>query len=461
MKLLAFEYFLRNNPDWIGKVVFLLICEPGDNKIISSINETVARINGEFSHVSFIPIEYISRHCDYEELCALYSVAHVFVSTPLRDGMNLDTHDYVSCHRDHNPGILILSEFDGASRCFGGALTINPWSRSQVANAYLQALTLSSEEIRLKHEYNLNYVLTNTSFVWGEAFLFDLLSCQTNSLNQDIDSSILDTKKLDQTYRLSKKRFLIFDFDVVFSSTTQGTKMAQKLSNVLKRLSKDPGNIIYIVTSRDTDTLESLLENIPVGLGAEHGNFLKSSTGMPELDGWKNYSEGSDLSWIETVVPILEYFSERIPGSVLDVRKVTVSWCYQECLTKHAEEQAQELLTQLVEVAAKAPIEIIHCNRTIEIKPSGMSNGTAMKKIVDENPDTDFILCMGNGHTDPKLFDLLDNDNPNHFAISIGRVESFTKYYINNQYQVLRILDHISSPLSSSPIPIFSEAIFK
>eukprot|EP01133_Synstelium_polycarpum_P013658 gene13658-16084_t len=389
LKLVAYERFLRSHSNWIGSVVFFLICEPcGNSKIISEVNETVARINGEFGQVGFVPVEYIGRRIAHEEICALYHVADVFVSTPLREGMNLDTHDFVACHRD-SPGVLILSEFDGASRCFGGALSVNPWSANQVSNAIDSALRLTPEEIQIKHDHNLHYVLTNTSFLWGEAFLYDLFSCRDHHLINERDSSLLDTKILDQKYRLSDKRRI----------------------------------------------------------------FL---LGMPELDGWKNLSEGTDMSWLELVQPILEYFTERTPGSTLEYKKVTVTWSYQNNHSSHASDQAQDLLTQLLEVSGKAPIDIIHSNGLIEIKPSGTSNGMAMKKIIDENPDIDFILCMGDERTDIKMFELLDNENSSHFAVSVGKIESFTKYYINSQNHVLRVLDHISSPLNSnSPIPMY------
>ncbi|GAM24994.1 hypothetical protein SAMD00019534_081690 [Acytostelium subglobosum LB1] len=455
LKLLAFERFFRENPSLIGTVVFFVISEPGgQSKVSSEVNETVARINGEFSKVGFIPVEYITRYLDFEEKCALFSIADVFISTPLRLGMNLDPHVYVSCHRDNNPGILILSEFDGAARCFGGAISINPWSKSQLSNSISEALKLSKEEIRTKHDYNLNYVLVNTCAVWGEAILNDIIACK--ELHCEIDPSLLDIKTLERSYRSSNKRFLVFDYDGLFSNSSvhTNTKLSNKLSVALKRLAKDARNTIYIVTSRNAETLD-VLEDIPVGLGAEHGNFLKSSSGIPQ-DGWKNISAGIDLSWIEMVQPILEHFTERIPGSLLDIRKATISWSYIDSNLEYAGEQALELLTQLVDVSSKVPIEIIHTNRTIEIRPSGMSSGTLLKSIVNEDKEIDFLLCLGNGSTDPKLYQLLDNENDNHFAVSIGKVEAYTRYYVNSPHQVLRILNHITSPVKQStgnPIP--------
>ncbi|KAK5579647.1 hypothetical protein RB653_009332 [Dictyostelium firmibasis] len=540
-KLLAFEKFLKNNPSLVKDVVLFLICEPINNnnslnasssisgsgsngggsngsspghsmnssynglnfsgfasscgftssscngngannrkdKVISMINETVARINGEYGKVGTIPIQYINRFVDYEEICSFFQVADILLSAPLREGMNLDTHDFVVSHRIKNdgdkPGILILSEFDGASRCFGGAILVNPYSVNQISQGIETAFHLKNEEAIIKHNQNVEYVMTNTSYLWGEAFLYDILSLQDQLQSQQqemVDTCYLDIKVLDKAYRLSDRRLLIFDYDGAFksfqqqpspSTTTQENQQSQylpaKIANILKKLSKDTKNIIYVITSRDASTFGNLLENIPgVGLGCEHGSFLKSSTGIHGGSGeeWQNLSEGIDLSWKEMVVPILEHFCERLPGSSLVVNKVTVSFSYENCFSEYSSDNAQELLTTLMEVAGKTPIDISNSNKIIEIKPSGIGSSIAMKKVMEENPEIDFMLCIGDEKTEEGVFDLLDRLNPNHFAVSVGKKKSYTKYFVNNQNQVLSMLELVSNYLNVSSPPSFS-----
>ncbi|KAM9993693.1 hypothetical protein ACTFIZ_011664 [Dictyostelium cf. discoideum] len=541
-KLLAFESFLKRNPSLVKDVVLFLICEPINNnnnnnsslnasssasgssngsspghsmnsscnglsfsgfassfgfisggngggnavnnrkdKVISMINETVARINGEYGKVGTIPIQYINRFVDYEEICSFFQVADILLSAPLREGMNLDTHDFVASHRIKNnncdkPGILILSEFDGASRCFSGAILVNPYSVNQISHGIETAFHLKKDEAIIKHNQNLEYVMTNTSYLWGEAFLYDILSLQDQLQSQQqemVDTCYLDIKVLDKSYRLADRRLLIFDYDGAFKSFQQQQQQQQspnqqqhqdnsqsqylpaKIANILKKLSKDTKNIIYVITSRDASTFGNLLENIPgVGLGCEHGSFLKSSTGIHGgIEEWQNLSEGIDLSWKEMVVPILEHFCERIPGSSLVVNKVTVAFSYENCFSEYSSENAQELLTTLMEVAGKTPIDISNSNKVIEIKPSGTGSSIAMKKVMEENPEIDFMLCIGDEKTEQGVFDLLDRLNPNHFAVSVGKKKSYTKYFVNNQNQVLSMLELVSNYLNVSSPP--------
>ncbi|EGC35831.1 hypothetical protein DICPUDRAFT_47494 [Dictyostelium purpureum] len=478
-KLLAFELFLKKNPSLVKDVVLFLVCEPikhsvnlhnsnsiscKKDKIISTINETVARINGEYGKVGNIPIQYINRYIDYEELCSLFQVADILLSAPLREGMNLDTHDFVVCHENSNnnskPGILILSEFDGASRCFGGALLVNPYSVNEISQGIHDAINLSNEEALIKHRHNFEYVNLNTSYLWGEAFLYDILQIYDTTPEPNKPCSHLESKSLDKSYRLAEKRLLIFDYDGAFKKILPGSPqpyLPARIANILKKLSKDTKNIIYVITSRDKDTFENLLENIPVGLGCENGSFLKSSTGIRPTGEWQNLSEGIDMSWKEIVVPILEHFSERLPGSSLLVNSVTVTFSYENCSNEYSADNAQELLTTLMEVAGKTPIDISNNNKIIEIKPSGTGSSVAMKKVIEENPEIDFILCIGDDKTEQGVFDLLDRNNPHHFAVSVGKKKSYSKYFVNNQNQVLQMLEIVStfeSIISPPPPPL-------
>ena len=56
----------------------------------------------------------------FDELCALYQIAHVALITPLRDGMNLVAKEYVAS-RVEKDGVLILSELAGAANELGEA----------------------------------------------------------------------------------------------------------------------------------------------------------------------------------------------------------------------------------------------------------------------------------------------------------------------------------------------------
>ncbi|KMZ59410.1 Trehalose-6-Phosphate Synthase [Zostera marina] len=114
-KLLAFEKFLEEHPEWHGKVYLLQIGVP-------------TRFN--------VP-EYIA------------------LVTPLRDGMNLVGHEFVPCQTTLNKGVLILSEFAGAAHSLrNGALVVNPYGILQLGGSFFEALNMSSDERQRRHDVN-------------------------------------------------------------------------------------------------------------------------------------------------------------------------------------------------------------------------------------------------------------------------------------------------------------------
>ena len=67
--------------------------------------------------------------------------------TSLHDGMNLVAKEFVAA-RDDEDGVLILSQFTGASRELTDALIVNPYDIEQMADAIRLALEMPPEERR-------------------------------------------------------------------------------------------------------------------------------------------------------------------------------------------------------------------------------------------------------------------------------------------------------------------------
>lgn len=65
-----------------------------------------------------------------DEFYALLSVADLGVITPLRDGMNTTSMEFVISQERSKKSPLILSEFMGISSTMTEALQINPWNLS-------------------------------------------------------------------------------------------------------------------------------------------------------------------------------------------------------------------------------------------------------------------------------------------------------------------------------------------
>lgn len=178
-KLHAFEVFLTENPDWIGKVVLVQVAVPsrGDveeyQSLRASVNELVGRINGKFGTVEFTPIHYLHKSVPFDELVSLYRISDVCMVSSTRDGMNLVCYEYIASQVDNN-GVLILSEFAGAAQSLNGALIVNPWNTEELCESIRESLTLPEEKKKINFDKLFNYISEYTSGHWGETFVNEL-----------------------------------------------------------------------------------------------------------------------------------------------------------------------------------------------------------------------------------------------------------------------------------------------
>ncbi|KAL7749006.1 Trehalose-6-P synthase/phosphatase complex subunit [Sorochytrium milnesiophthora] len=147
-KLMAYELFLQTFPEWVGKVVMVQVAlsTGGDPwKSATEVSDIASRINSRFGRLEYTPLVYLRQDISYHHYLALLSIADACLITPLRDGMNLTSHEYIVCQK-RKTSPLIMSEFAGTYGCFGSALRVNPWDYREVAAAINQALSMTSDE---------------------------------------------------------------------------------------------------------------------------------------------------------------------------------------------------------------------------------------------------------------------------------------------------------------------------
>jgi trehalose 6-phosphate synthase len=110
-----------------------------------------------------MPIHFMHKSVNFDELLALYAVCDACVVSSTRDGMNLVSFEYVASQQKRK-GVLILSEFAGAAQSLNGSLVVNPWNTEDLANAYLAAVSMDKEERAAKYQKLWKYISKYTRF---------------------------------------------------------------------------------------------------------------------------------------------------------------------------------------------------------------------------------------------------------------------------------------------------------
>jgi alpha,alpha-trehalose-phosphate synthase [UDP-forming] len=179
LRLKAFQQLLENRPDAIHEIVLVQVAVPSRERIDeykeirSHVEQLVGQINGRYGEVGIAVVHYLRRTLPFEELVAMYCAADIMAVTPLRDGMNLVSKEYVASRLDGS-GVLLLSEFAGASAELRGAIRVNPYDVDGMAEAMGQALDMPPRDARRQMRGMQRVVKQFTVHTWAKAFLDDL-----------------------------------------------------------------------------------------------------------------------------------------------------------------------------------------------------------------------------------------------------------------------------------------------
>ena len=170
-KLNAFRNALIRYPELQGRVVLAQILVPSRREIPmyatlkEQIERLVGEINGQFTHSGWVPIYYLFRNLDREELVAHYRTAEILLVTASKDGMNLVAKEYCASNIEEN-GVVVLSEFAGvASQFHRNVILINPYDIEGVADALYKAYKMPREE-RRTHMHKLRQSIRKTDIYW-------------------------------------------------------------------------------------------------------------------------------------------------------------------------------------------------------------------------------------------------------------------------------------------------------
>jgi len=145
------EFLLKMNPEYREKFTLLQIASPTRHGVekfeeyAQQVFTEAERINEAYGTETWKPIVIEHKSYSHSDLRKLYQLADVCLVTSLHDGMNLVAKEYVAARSQEN-GVLILSHFAGASRDLPTALSVNPYSAEETAEALRLAFTMPESE---------------------------------------------------------------------------------------------------------------------------------------------------------------------------------------------------------------------------------------------------------------------------------------------------------------------------
>ena len=447
-RLRAYAHLLRSSPELKEKVILIQIAVPTREAIDTyqdlrtDVNQLVGEINGKLGTPEWTPLVYINRSIERSELVGLYKLADVCWVGSLRDGMNLVAKEYVAC-KSQGDGVLVLSEFAGAAAEMGEALLINPYDEERTAAAVKRALLLDEQERRLRMTALHSRVLRNDVFHWGDRFLAaleDAVSERGHFI--DTQPERLRSNEIRNAYLEAKCRLLVLDYDgtlVPFAKRPQQAAPSAAVIDLLGALASQRSNRLALISGRSAQNLEGWFGHISeLWLVAEHGAEIKASSSSE----WESLRPQPPTEWKATVMPILEHFVDRTPGSFVEEKKYSLVWHYRMAEPEFGEWLANELVAMLEAMLAETELRAFRGEKIVEVRPAWANKGAALDRLLRDFPQADFLFAAGDDRTDEDVFEHLPEDA---WTVHVGAGPTRASYVVPDCQIMRRILELLAT----------------
>lgn len=181
-RLLALDKFFEKNPNYVGKVMYLGIISPSRElinsyaKVRKDAQTLASSINAKYGTKEWKPIHLINESFKREDVMNFYRQADVCVVTPLDDGMNLVSKEFIiASSMSADPGMLVLSQFAGSSIDLNQALIVNPYNIDEVAGAIKKGLEMERPDKIARIKQMASMLEEKNVYEWGYNNIRDAL----------------------------------------------------------------------------------------------------------------------------------------------------------------------------------------------------------------------------------------------------------------------------------------------
>lgn len=171
-RLAGIDRLLERYPEYRGHLVFIQAGVPSRTRVEEyrkfndELEERLAALNRKYAVGKWRPVVFIREHLSLLTLVALYRMARFMIVSSLHDGMNLVAKEFVAAKVDSS-GVLLLSQFTGASRELRDALIINPYSPDDMAERIREAIEMDPIEARRRMRRLRDQVREHNVYRWA------------------------------------------------------------------------------------------------------------------------------------------------------------------------------------------------------------------------------------------------------------------------------------------------------
>jgi trehalose 6-phosphate synthase/phosphatase len=361
-------------------------------------------------------------------MAALYLAADVMLVTALRDGMNLVAKEYVASRFDDD-GVLLLSEFTGASDELRQAILVNPHDIEGLKDAMVEATQMPKRERARRMRALRRRVKENDVANWSATFLETLTGAGK------IDPGVPEPLRGAVARIAEVERLLVaLDFDGTLAPLVdrpEDARATDRARAAIERMAGHEDTRVALISGRALDSLKDVASP-PVAalLSGSHGVELQLDGGGVTIDLREN-----EVTRLEELIGIVESAAsgadgawvERKPaGIALHTRRLGPS--AGAALQREARERVERALPGLSTRTGK---------NVLEFAVRASDKGEAVTRL-RQHAGADAVLYVGDDVTDEDAFATLEIDD---VGVKVGQGKSLAAYRLRGPDDVAELLE--------------------
>ena len=437
-RMKAFGELLRDGRLQVEDVTLVQVASPSRERVETyrqlrdEIELTVGRLNGDYATLGHQAIAYLHHGYPREEMVALYLAADVMLVTALRDGMNLVAKEYVACRYDGD-GVLVLSEFAGASDELRQAVLVNPHDIEGLKDAIVEAVRMPRRERTRRMRALRRRVIDNDVAKWSANFLETLTGAGIikPGITEPLQRAI---EELASTERL----LVALDFDGTLAPLVDRpdeARATERARAAMARLVAAPDTRVALVSGRALESLGHVAEpGEGILLSGSHGVELKLDSGEITLD-----LRDAELLKLEQLGRIIEQVASGVEGAKVEVKPAGLA-LHTRGLTSSAAAAAQlaareRVTTELTGITVRTGKSVI------EFAVRSTDKGESFIRLRQHARAT-AALYVGDDVTDEDAFASLDEGD---VGVKVGQGKSITPYRVRNPDDVAELLERLAT----------------
>jgi trehalose 6-phosphate synthase/phosphatase len=437
-RMKAFGELLRDGRLQVEDITLVQVASPSRERVETyrqlrdEIELTVGRLNGDYATLGHQAIAYLHHGYPREEMVALYLAADVMLVTALRDGMNLVAKEYVACRFDGD-GVLVLSEFAGASDELRQAVLVNPHDIEGLKDAIVEAVRMPRRERTRRMRALRRRVIDNDVAKWSASFLETLTGAGiiTAGITEPLQRAL---EELASTERL----LVALDFDGTIAPLVDrpdDARATDRANAAMARLLASPDTRVALVSGRALESLGTVAEpGEGMLLSGSHGVELKLDTGAITID----LRDAEQLK-LAQLTRVLDEVVAGHPGARVETKPAGLA-LHTRGLSSSAATSAQAAARERVS-AELGGITVRSGKSVLEFSVRSTNKGESFT-MLRQHAGATAAIYLGDDVTDEDAFAVLEEGD---IGVKVGQGKSIAQFRVRNPDDVAELLERLAS----------------